>query len=114
MPVNGIISVTPCLSLSSLAATRRLLTEGRGALRRDSPKWKTSCGVSVEEEAGRDPLKKVLRGVRVDDGGGRGVAVDDCGGGGSRPSNIITREETNTSKTPRIGQLAACWLLLPC
>ena len=113
MPVNGIISVTPCLSLSSLAATRRLPTEGRGALRRDSPKWKTSCGVSVEE-AGRDPLKKVLRGVRVDDGGGRGVAVDDCGGGGSRPSNIITREETNTSKTPRIGQLAACWLLLPC
>ena len=48
-------------SLSSLAATRRLLTEGRGALRQDSPNATTSCGVRVEESAGRDPAKKVLR-----------------------------------------------------
>ena len=88
------------------------MTEDRGALRWDSPKGTTSCGVSVEEAAGRDPPKKAQRGVGVDDGGGRGVAVDDCGGGGSRPSGVMTREERTRSKTPGISQLAACWLLL--
>ena len=61
--------------------------------------------------AGRDPPKNALRGVGVD-GGGRGVAVDGCGGVGSRPSGRMTREESARSKTPRISQLAACWLLL--
>ena len=44
-------------------------------------------------------------------GGGRGVAGD-WGGGVSRPSGIMTREESTISKTPRCGQLAACWHLL--
>ena len=61
--------------------------------------------------AGRDPPKNALRGVGVD-GGGRGVAVDDCRGGGSRPSGIMTKRESTRRKTPRISQLAACWLLL--
>ena len=47
-----------------------------------------------------------------DDGGGRGVAVDDCRGGGSRPSGMMTKQESTRSKTPRISQLAGCWLLL--
>ena len=49
-------------SLSSLAATRRLLTEGRGALRQDSPNATTSCGVRVEESAGRDPALQRIDG----------------------------------------------------
>ena len=86
--------------------------EDRGAFRRDSPKGTTSCGVTVEEAAGRDLPKKALHGIGVDDGGGEGVAVDDCGGGRSQPSGEMTRGESTRSKTPRIRQVAACCLLL--
>ena len=94
----------------------RLLTEDRGALRRDLPKGTASCRGNVEEAAGLDPPKKALlalRGVGVDDGGGRGVAVDDWGWGfPTIRHNVMTRDDSTRSKTPRISQLAACWLLV--
>ena len=89
-----------------------MLTEDRGALRRDSPRGSTSCGVDVEEAAGRDPPKKALLGlggVNVD--GGRGVVVYVDGGGDSRPSGTMTREESTINKTPRISQLAGSYCL---
>ena len=97
----------------------RLLTEDRGALRRDLPKGTASCRGNVEEAAGLDPPKKALlalRGVGVDDGGGRGVGVDDGEGGDSRPSDTMTIEESTRIKSPRISQLARsyCLAVAPC
>ena len=76
------------------------------------PRGSTSCGVDVEEAAGRDPPKKALLGlggVNVD--GGRGVVVYVDGGGDSRPSGTMTREESTRSKTRRISQLAGSYCL---
>ena len=98
-------------SLSNFASTRRLLTEDCGALRRDSPKGTSSCGLSVEEAAGRDPPNKALRGVGVD-GGGRGVAVDDCGGGVSRPSGMMNKRVREVRRLALVSlQLAGFYCL---